>query len=42
MGSLDGVRRGRVHYTFDTLSEMISTIFTPDLGWLVILGLTAL
>ena len=32
MGGLDGVRRGRVHYTFDTLSEMISPIFTPNYG----------
>ena len=31
MGGLDGVRRGRVHYTFDTFGKMISPIFTP--GW---------
>ena len=41
MGGLDGVRRARVHYTFDTFGEMISPTFTPDQGWLVVLGLTA-
>ena len=42
MGGLDGVRRGRVHFTVDTFGEMISPIFTPNQGWLVVLGLTAL
>ena len=32
MGGLDEVRRGRVHYTFDTFGEMISPIFTPNYG----------
>ena len=42
MGGLDGVRRGRVHYTVDTFGEMISPIFTQNQGWLVVLGLTVL
>ena len=42
MGGLDGVRRGRVHFTFDTFGERISPIFTPNQGWLLVLGLTAL
>ena len=33
MGGLNGVRRGRVHYTFDTFGEMISPLFR--VGWLV-------
>ena len=30
MDGLDGVRRGRIHYTFDTIGEMIIPIFTPN------------
>ena len=41
MDGLDGVRRSRVHY-IDTFGEMISPILTPNQGWLVGLGLTAL
>ena len=34
MGGLAGVRRGRVHYTFDIFGKMISPIFTSNQGWL--------